>query len=326
MTNGLEILRDGPHVVILGAGASVAAIPNGDKYGRKISVMNGFIDNLGLRPILAGIDFKSENLEDVYSELSEHPEYAAQRMKLENAIREYFAKLCLPDEPTIYDLLLLSLKEKDVVATFNWDPLLIEAYSRCQNITRRLPKMIFLHGNVGIKLCMKDKKVYLKDRNVCPVCQESLVPSKLLFPVRHKNYHADPYIESQWEVLRWYLGRAYIVTIFGYSAPSTDVDAKQLLLDAWGGGNARKLEQIEFIDIKQENELIKPWEAFIFTHHYQTCCSFFDSLMAQSPRRTTEDLFASLMEAKWLDYPHKLPQELSWGNLQKHFAPILHQE
>lgn len=219
MTNGLEILRDGPHVVILGAGASVAAIPNGDKYGRKISVMNGFIDNLGLREILAGIDLKSENLEDVYSELSEHPEYAVQRTQLENAIREYFAELRLPDEPTIYDLLLLSLKEKDVVATFNWDPLLVEAYSRCQNITRRLPKMLFLHGNVGIKLCMKDKKVYMKDRNVCPVCQESLVPCKLLFPVRHKNYNADPYIENQWKVLRWYLGQAYIVTIFGYSAP-----------------------------------------------------------------------------------------------------------
>ena len=66
MTNKLEILRDRPHVVILGAGASVATIPNGDKYGRKISVMDGFIDNLGLRGILSGIEFESENLEDIY--------------------------------------------------------------------------------------------------------------------------------------------------------------------------------------------------------------------------------------------------------------------
>lgn len=33
-----------PHVVILGTGASCAAIPHGDKNGKKISAMNGFID------------------------------------------------------------------------------------------------------------------------------------------------------------------------------------------------------------------------------------------------------------------------------------------
>ena len=37
-------MKSRPHVVILGAGASCAAIPNGDKYGRKISAMSGFID------------------------------------------------------------------------------------------------------------------------------------------------------------------------------------------------------------------------------------------------------------------------------------------
>ena len=76
--NGLKSLSRRPHVVILGAGASVAAIPNGDKHGRKISVMNGFIDRLGMRDILSGTNVKSENLEEVYSELSEHFEYSEQ--------------------------------------------------------------------------------------------------------------------------------------------------------------------------------------------------------------------------------------------------------
>ena len=31
------------HTVILGAGATVATIPDGDKYGNKSSVMNGLI-------------------------------------------------------------------------------------------------------------------------------------------------------------------------------------------------------------------------------------------------------------------------------------------
>lgn len=33
-------MKNRPHVVLLGAGATMAAIPNGDKNGRKSSVMN----------------------------------------------------------------------------------------------------------------------------------------------------------------------------------------------------------------------------------------------------------------------------------------------
>lgn len=270
----LEILQNRPHVVILGAGASVATLPNGDKYGRKISVMDGFIDNLGLRGILAGINFKSENLEDVYSELSEHPEYAEQRIQLENAIREYFAHLRLPDKPTIYDLLLLSLKEKDVVASFNWDPLLMQAFLRCQDITAKLPKILFLHGNVASRLCMRDKKIYPAHYEVCPNCKDKLVPSKLLYPIKHKNYSNDPFIRDQWRILLERLKAAYIVTIFGYSAPQTDVEAIQLLKDTWGDKQKHLLEQIEIIDIKSHDSLVTTWQDFIYVGHVQTVTSF----------------------------------------------------
>ena len=40
------------HTVILGAGATIAAIPNGDKNGRKSSVMNGLIEKLNLHEVL----------------------------------------------------------------------------------------------------------------------------------------------------------------------------------------------------------------------------------------------------------------------------------
>ena len=67
----------GPHVVILGAGATCAAIPNGDKNGMKSSVMNDFIKNLQMEDLMAGVRLKtsSQNLEDIYSELYEKPEY-----------------------------------------------------------------------------------------------------------------------------------------------------------------------------------------------------------------------------------------------------------
>ncbi|MBD5543564.1 MAG: hypothetical protein HDR01_04775 [Lachnospiraceae bacterium] len=59
------------HVVALGAGASCAAIPDGDKYGRKISAMSGFIEKLGLGDILSKVELitESNNLEDIYMSL-----------------------------------------------------------------------------------------------------------------------------------------------------------------------------------------------------------------------------------------------------------------
>jgi len=58
------------HTVILGAGATMAAIPNGDRYGKKSSVMNGMISKLGLDDLLVDVELetKSENIEDIYSE------------------------------------------------------------------------------------------------------------------------------------------------------------------------------------------------------------------------------------------------------------------
>ena len=327
MKNNLEIYRKCPHVVILGAGASVAAIPNGDKFGRKISVMDGFIDNLGMRDLLKGIKFKSENLEDIYSELSEHPEYDDIRQELEWKIRSYFQQYRLPDEPTIYDLLLLSLKEKDVVATFNWDPLLLHAAQRVSQITPKLPQLIFLHGNVAVNFCEKDKlQVFSPYSCCCPDCKKPLTPSKLLYPVRQKNYNSDAYIKNQWDILQHYLKFAYAVTIFGYSAPSTDVEAVKLLLEAWGGSEKRKWEQIEIVDLKSNEELREKWDAFIFGSHYQTCTSFFDTLIAESPRRSTEDLYARLMEVQWINTPNKLSPEMTWDEVKKHFAPILAEE
>ncbi len=66
-------MKNRPHVVILGAGASCAAIPDGDKYGRKISAMSGFIEKLGLGDILSKVELitESNNLEDIYMELDE---------------------------------------------------------------------------------------------------------------------------------------------------------------------------------------------------------------------------------------------------------------
>jgi hypothetical protein len=112
-----KILMGRPHVVLLGAGASRAAFPQGDKNGLRLPLICDFVEVLGLASILkrSRIDFIGRNFEDVYSDLCEKPEHRGVRDEIENRIRDYFSRMELPDAPTLYDYLVLSLREKDVI-------------------------------------------------------------------------------------------------------------------------------------------------------------------------------------------------------------------
>lgn len=96
-----RLIKNRPHVVILGARATIAAIPNGDKYGQKSSVMDGFIDELGMRSVIESVNLvtSSTNLEDVYTELHERNDCEDIRRELDLRIREYFSRLKIPDNP-----------------------------------------------------------------------------------------------------------------------------------------------------------------------------------------------------------------------------------
>lgn len=56
-----------------------------------------------------------------------------------------------------------------------------------------------------------------------------------------------------------------MVTIFGYSAPKSDIEAVGMLKSAWGDPTERALEEIEIIDLRPEDELYSSWEEFIHT-------------------------------------------------------------
>ena len=79
-----------------------------------------------------------------------------------------------------------------------------------------------------------------------------------------------------------------MLTVFGYGAPKSDKSAIELMKKAWGEIEKRSLEQIEIIDIKQKEELQDSWSQFIHTHHYDIHKDFFDSWIANHPRRTGE--------------------------------------
>lgn len=294
--------KNRPHVVLLGAGASCAAIPHGDKFGKKIAPMKGFCAAMGVEAYLKGfhLNTASDNLEDIYMEIAERAESEPQFLKLkeflENKIREYLCSFRLPDEPTIYDFLLLGLREKDVVATFNWDPMLVQAAIRVRNIASRIPTILFLHGNVGVKIKINDEGIamFLTDATYeAPSSEYFDMP--LLFPVKNKNYSRDIVIKTQWEMLKDKLSRAYRFTIFGYSAPKSDVDAIALLKEGWGENGRRNLEEVDIIDLKTEAKLHDSWSDFVFSHHFSTMDDFFESSIAKYPRRTCEVLFDTTM-------------------------------
>lgn len=243
--NQIEMQK--PHLVILGAGASYAAFEDGDKNGKKLPLMKNFIDTLELKDIIDGCQFqcKTSNFEEIYSELYTNDNSQHILAELEKRIYEYFQSMTIIDTPTIYDHLLLSLREKDYIATFNWDPFLTQAYQR--NMQRfKLPKLLFLHGNVSISYCASCHTAGINAMiSMCSNCHMSLTPTKLLYPIRQKDYNKDGFISTQWKTLKSVMNRAFMITIFGYGAPSSDIEAIDRMKSAWGRISEQKMERIE---------------------------------------------------------------------------------
>ncbi len=130
-----------------------------------------------------------------------------------------FQQLQLPNSPTIYDHLILSLRETDLIATFNWDPFLMQTYHRNRYSGLSLPKFSFLHGSVNIGYCKKDNIYGLLGED-CGKCYEKLMQTTpLLYPIRNKNYSENFFISCQWNLLKRKLKEAFMITIFGYGAP-----------------------------------------------------------------------------------------------------------
>ena len=315
------------HTVILGAGATIAAIPNGDRFGQESSVMHGLIKKLHLEDILSEVELKttSDNLEDIYSELYSRSDCKDVLDTLEQRLYDYFSSLQLPDEPTIYDLLVLSLTEKDAIATFNWDPLLLQAYVRCHDITDNLPHILCLHGNVAMGYCKQHREFGLITA-ICPICHRTLAPTKLLYPVADKDYENDDYIKGCWDATEWIIENSYMLTIFGYSAPNSDKKAVSLLKKAWGDLEKRDLEEVSVIDIIDEETMLKKWSEFIYTHHYRYTNDFYNSYLGMFPRRTCETIFATFQFNLCPDNRKGFKPGMSWADVNNKLLPLIKEE
>lgn len=274
--------------------------------------MRDIVPVLGLQDLIAqaGLScMESEDFEAIYSKLYSIDPESVILKQIEERVEEYFGNLVLPGHPTLYDLLLLSLRRKDAIFTFNWDPFLVDAFARHVGHVP-LPHIFHLHGNVRVGFCVKCGVAMLKNES-CHGCGGNLTPTRLLYPIVQKDYSSDPFITSQWNQARDFISRAGIITIFGYSAPKTDKEAMAIFTEAWKGDDSQKpFEQVEVIDIRDANELASQWSSFAFFEHYDIRQSFYDSRLAQYPRRTCEALVHAGFDGKFVE-------PLDWaGNLE----------
>ena len=317
-----------PHVVILGAGCSKAAVPQGDANGMRLPLMDDFLDVVRpVRVVLegAGVPIEGKNFEEIYSSLVAAGHSGVQN-KVESLIFDYFAALSLPDHPTLYDHLLLSLREKDVIATFNWDPFLIQALRRNPLLSGRAPQFRFLHGNVMVGFCERDA-IQGYAGTLCQRCGKRLARSRLLYPVAEKNYENDPMIAASWKQLRLDLNHAFMVTVFGYGAPVSDKAATSLMQEALGNPIQNQLKLFEIIDIKTREELLETWEPFIknYEYHYKIHQDFYCSYIARHPRRTGEAYIDQYLNGTWI-CNNPVPRELSFTDLWEWTNPLLEAE
>lgn len=281
-----------PHVVLLGAGASLAACPNGDAAGRILPLMDNLVEVVGLQSILPNSVVESvpgRNFEAVYSRLRAQSDCVDVVKEVEHRIDQYFSGLSLPSRVTVYDQLLVSLRPTDAVFTFNWDPFLFDAYKR-NHLAVALPEIFFLHGNVRIGTCRRHDCWGPKEGQ-CPECAEDFSAVPLLYPIEEKDDSKNPYIQRNWDAAEKFFRDAFTLTIFGYGAPDSDAEAVDLLRSAWMDRSDRTFEHIQIIDTASQSLLHDRWAKFTPTHHYRITDNFEESRVALWPRRSCEAVF-----------------------------------
>jgi hypothetical protein len=275
--------------------------------------MDDFVRVVGLdAPLNAWGLAPDQNFEDIFSDLYEKGDVAKVKV-IHAAVERYFGTLELPNTPTIYDHLVLSLRRTDLIATFNWDPLLVQAYRRNIPLGLSLPQLRFLHGNIGVGYCLKDRMVGATG-NRCSKCGDFLERTPLLYPIRRKDYASNLFIANEWEALKQAFQDAFMITIFGYSGPKTDTEARVAMKKAWGSKNRRSMEQTAFITLQAASEIYQNWKPFIHTHHYESCADFYESWIANHPRRTGEAYWNQYYEAKFISN-NPIPRHMDFAEL-----------
>ena len=194
----------------------------GDAAGRRLPVMTDLVDVVGLQHLVeeVGRDYtKESNFEAIYGQLALEPSHLNLLGEIERRVDEYFAALSLPSQANLYDRLLVSLRPKDAVFTFNWDPYLFDAYQR-NRVAVPLPEIFFLHGNVRIGACASPTIAGALGTSAVRIASRPWQTYLCSTQSNGKTISSDPYIHRIWEAANILFKEALTLTIFGYDAPT----------------------------------------------------------------------------------------------------------
>lgn len=193
------------HLVILGAGSTIATIPNGDKNGEFSYTLYNLLKDKCFTSFVKKVQAKNFQTDDVEALCNQlYKEDKLLYDEFESLVRKKYASLELPDGFTILDRLVLSLTPNDAIISFNWDDLVIQAYQRMSEYVpeEMLPILAFPHGNAQ---AVYDNKHYTSKRIV--TCT-SWFDSPLNMPVDEIDYKSDVFINSQWHILDFFMRNA----------------------------------------------------------------------------------------------------------------------
>jgi hypothetical protein len=278
------------HLVILGAGSTIATIPppRGDKNGMCAYTLNNFLSDPFFADFLSTLDriYRNLNVEELCEKMYSEDEVLYH--KFEALIRKKYSLLELPDSFSILERLIMSLNADDAILSFNWDDLIIQAYNRAQEYIPSvlLPKIGFPHGNA--QACY-NKNRYGSKRNPN---NQNLFDSPLNMPINELTYKDDLFIKSQWKLLDFYIRNCQMITFFGYRGPVSDKDDLNHMVDILKKNQI--CGKIEIIDKTKEEafEVAKNLQSLVrITESKADCCGdFYESRIAQYPRRTLKSL------------------------------------
>ena len=307
------------HLVILGAGSTIATIPHGDKNGQKSYTLDHLLTDPFFKELVQKVQnkgFCTDNVEDLCKQLYEKDRILYK--EFEDRIRKRYASLELPMDFTILDRLVLSLTPDDAIISFNWDDLIIQAYQRMSIFVpdKFLPILAFPHGNAQ---AVYSKTHYTSKRVITN--SKLWSDSPLNMPVDEVDYKSNLFIKSQWRILDFFIRNAQMITFFGYRGPKSDEQDLQHLDEIFSKNEI--CDKIEIID-KDLNEakiVAKNLERFKMQPHWvYTCPDFWHSSIAKHPRRTLTAV------GNWNYTDKTAAKEETLAEFMGHVGPIIEQE
>lgn len=306
------------HLVILGAGSTIATIPKGDKNGEFSYTLDNLLNDKCFASFVEkvqALDYQIDDVEALCNQL--YKENRPLYDEFVSLVRKKYASLELPYGFTILDRLVLSLTPNDAIISFNWDDLVIQAYQRMSEYVpeEMLPILAFPHGNAQ---AVYDNKHYTSKRIVTST---SLFDSPLNMPVDEIDYKSDVFINSQWHILDFFMRNAQMVTFFGYRGPDSDEQDLKHLDELFAKNEI--CDKIEIIDKDQESavEVAKRLERFKMQPNWlYPCADFWHSTIAKYPRRTLSVL------DNWNYSVRTSAKEESLAEFLKHIGPLIEEE